>query len=159
MKGKITLLALLLLPWLSILKIDKMTFKRYLPVLTFSSLVIALLSELSSSYTWWKIRKPLFPKLSSSIPFIFGPFLIANLWVFKLTYGNFKNYMLVNGLFDYLFAYPLTTLAEKLKVYKMVNMTRFQLFALSIATSIINYLYQLFIEDVLKTKSEKKKQA
>ncbi len=66
--------------------------------------------------------------------------------------------MLVNGLFDYMFAYPLTTIAEKLKVYKMVNMSRFQLFTLSIATSIINYLYQLFIEDVLKTKSEIKKQ-
>ena len=153
------LLALLLLPWLSLFKIDKMTFKRYLPVLTFSSLVIALLSELSKSYKWWKVRKPIFPKLSSNISFIFGPFFIANLWVFKLTYGNFKNYLLVNGLFDYLFAYPLTTLAEKLKIYKMVNMTRFQLFALSIATSIINYLYQLFIGDVLKTKGEIKKQA
>lgn len=67
--------------------------------------------------------------------------------------------MLVNVLFDYLFAYPLTTLAEKLKVYRMVNMTRFKLFALSIATSIINYLYHLFIEDVLKTKGKIKKQA
>ncbi|MBY0089347.1 hypothetical protein H7S74_22420 [Priestia aryabhattai] len=159
MKGKVMLLTLLLLPWLSLFKVDKITFKRYLPVLTFSSLVIALLSELSKSYTWWKVRKPLFPKLSSNMSFLFGPFFIANLWVFKLTYGNFKNYLLVNGLFDYMFAYPLTTLAEKLKVYKMVNMTRFQLFALSIATSIINYLYQLFIEDVLKSKGEIKKQA
>ncbi|WP_455931497.1 hypothetical protein [Priestia aryabhattai] len=158
MKGKLMLLAVLFLPWLSLFKIDKITFKRYLPVLTFSSLVIALLSELSKSYTWWKVKKPLFPKLSSDISFIFGPFFIANLWVFKLTYGNLKNYMLVNGLFDYMFAYPLTTIAEKLKVYKMVNMSRFQLFTLSIATSIINYLYQLFIEDVLKTKSEIKKQ-
>ena len=159
MKGKRMLLALLLVPWLSLFKIDKVTFKRYLPVLTFSSLVIALLSELSNRYTWWKVRKPIFPKFSSDISFIFGPFFITNLWVFKLTYGNFKNYLLVNVLFDYLFAYPLTTLAEKLKVYRMVNMTRFQLFALSIATSIINYLYQLFIEDVLKTKDEIKKQA
>ncbi|MBY0200394.1 hypothetical protein ACQKGA_28375 [Priestia megaterium] len=158
MKGKLMLLALLLLPWLSLFKINKMTFKRYLPVLTFSSLVIALLSELSKSYRWWKVKKPLFPKLSSDISFIFGPFFIANLWVFKLTYGNFKNYMLVNSLFDYMFAYPLTTIAEKLKVYKMVNMSRLQLFTLSIATSIINYLYQFFIEDVLKTKSEIKKQ-
>jgi hypothetical protein len=58
-----------------------------------------------------------------------------------------------------MFAYPLTSIAEKLKVYKMVNMTRFQLFILSIATSIINYLYQLFIQGVLKPKSEIKKQA
>ncbi|MDH2363862.1 hypothetical protein [Priestia megaterium] len=159
MKGKLMLLAVLLLPWLSLFKIDKLTFKKYLPVLTFSSLVIALLSELSKSYTWWKVKNPLFPKLSSDISFIFGPFFIANLWVFKLTYGNFKNYLLVNCLFDYMFAYPLTSIAEKLKVYKMVNMTRFQLFILSIATSIINYLYQLFIQGVLKPKSEIKKQA
>jgi len=58
-----------------------------------------------------------------------------------------------------MFTYPLTTLAEKLKVYKMVNMTRFQLFALSNAIPIINCLYQLFIKDVLKSKDEIKKQA
>jgi len=54
-----------------------------------------------------------------------------------------------------MFTYPLITLAEKLKVYKMVNMTRFQLFALSIAISIINYLNQLFMKDVLKGASDK----
>lgn len=70
MKGKLTLLAVLLLPWLSIIKVDKFVFKRYLPVLTFSSLVIAFISELSKSFTWWKVRKPLFPKLSSDVSFI-----------------------------------------------------------------------------------------
>jgi hypothetical protein len=122
--------------------------------LTFSSLVIAFISELSKSFTWWKVRKPLFPKLSSDISFIFGPFFIANFWVFKLTYGNFKKYLLINVLFDYLFAYPLTSLAEKLKVYKMVNMTSFQLFVISIATALINYLYQYFIEDVLRQRRQ-----
>ncbi|MEH7428248.1 hypothetical protein V7151_16895, partial [Priestia megaterium] len=126
----------------------------YLPVLTFSSLVIAFISELSKSFTWWKVRKPLFPKLSSDISFIFGPFFVANFWVFKLTYGNFKKYLLINVLFDYLFAYPLTSLAEKLKVYKMVNMTRFQLFIISTATALINYLYQHFIEDVLRQRRQ-----
>ena len=157
MKGKLTLLSVLILPWLSLFMINKLTFKKYLPVLTFSSLVIAFLSELSKYYRWWKIKNPLFPKLSSSIPFIFGPFLVANLWVFKLTYGNFKKYLLVNVLFDYLFAYPLTTLAEKLKVYKMLNMTRFQLFILSIATAIVNYGYQLLIQEVIKPADEMKK--
>ncbi|MES9793750.1 hypothetical protein ABWL24_25355, partial [Priestia megaterium] len=116
--------------------------------------VIAFISELSKSFTWWKVRKPLFPKLSSDISFIFGPFFVANFWVFKLTYGNFKKYLLINVLFDYLFAYPLTSLAEKLKVYKMVNMTRFQLFIISTATALINYLYQHFIEDVLRQRRQ-----
>ncbi|MEH7681867.1 hypothetical protein [Priestia megaterium] len=139
---------------MSTVKVDKFVFKRYLPVLTFSSLVIAFISELSKSFTWWKVRKPLFPKLSSDISFIFGPFFVANFWVFKLTYGNFKKYLLINVLFDYLFAYPLTSLAEKLKVYKMVNMTRFQLFIISTATALINYLYQHFIEDVLRQRRQ-----
>ena len=150
MKGKLTLLAVLLLPWLSIVKVDKFVFKRYLPVLTFSSLVIAFISELSKSFTWWKVKKPLFPKLSSDVSFIFGPFFIANFWVFKLTYGNFKKYLLINVLFDY----SLTSLAEKLKVYKMVNMTRFQLFLISITTALINYLYHYFIEDVLRQRRQ-----
>jgi hypothetical protein len=100
------------------------------------------------------VKKPLFPKLSSDISFLFGPFFIATFWVFKLTYGSFKKYLLLNVLFDYLFAYPLTSLAEKLKVYKMVNMTRFQLFLISIATALINYLYQHFIEDVLRQRRQ-----
>lgn len=61
--------------------------------------------------------------------------------------------MLINTVFDYLFAYPLTTIAEKLRVYKMVNMSRFQLFSISIFTAILNYLYQLYIDDVLKSET------
>jgi len=154
MFGRLFNLALLVLPWLTVSKVDKFTFKRYLPVLTFSSLVIALISELSKSYNWWKVKKPLAPRLASDVSFIFGPFFIANLWVFKLTHGNFARYMLINVLFDYLFAYPLTTIAEKLKVYKMGTMSRFQLFLISMATAIVNYLYQNYIESVLKTKKQ-----
>lgn len=154
MFGRLFNLALLVLPWLTIIKTNKFTFKRYLPVLTFSSLVIALISELSKSYKWWTVRKPIVPRLSSDISFIFGVFFIANFWVFKFTYGKFLRYLLLNIVFDYMFAYPLTTLAEKLKVYKMGTMSRFQLFLISIATAIVNYLYQNFIEDVLKSRKQ-----
>jgi len=154
MFGRLFNLAVLVLPWLTVFKIDKFTFKRYLPVLTFSSLVIALISEFSKSFKWWKVRKPLVPRLASDVSFIFGPFFIANLWVFKLTFGKPILYALLNVVFDYLFAYPLTTLAEKLKVYKMGTMSRFQLFLISIFTAGINYLYQMFMEEALKSKRQ-----
>ncbi|WP_394555626.1 hypothetical protein C1N61_29920 (plasmid) [Priestia aryabhattai] len=152
MFGRLFNLALLVLPWLTLFKVDKFTLKRYLPVLTFSSLVIALISELSKSYNWWKVKKPLVPRLGSDISFIFGPFLVANFWVFKLTFGKPILYGLLNIAFDYLFAYPLTSLAEKLKVYKMGAMSRFQLFLISIFTAALNYMYQLLIDDALKSK-------
>ncbi|MEW4282902.1 hypothetical protein [Priestia koreensis] len=155
MKGKWLLLILLVVPWLTLVKMDRQTFKRYLPVLTFSSLVIALISELSHKFTWWKVKTPLFPSLASDISFLFGPFFVINLWIFKFTFGRFWLYLSSNIVLDYLFAYPLTSLAEKLKVYRMVNMTRLQLFLLSVGTSVLNYGYQWFLNDMIRSKSPK----
>ncbi len=47
------------------------------------------------------------------------------------------------------------TLFEKLKIYIMKNMTRIQLFLLSVSSSVILYLYQLFLEDALKPVTNK----
>lgn len=90
-------------------------------------------------------KNPIFPRLATDVSFVFGPFTILNFWIFKLTYKRFWVYLLTNIIADYLFAYPLTTLAEKLRVYKMGKMSRKQLFLLSIVVSILNYLYHFLI--------------
>ncbi|MCS0673510.1 hypothetical protein [Cytobacillus firmus] len=149
MRGKWKMYLLLVLPWLTVGKLGKNTLLRFLPTIIFSDLVIALISELSQKLKWWKVRNPLFPKLATDVSFVFGPFTIINFWIFKLTFKRFWLYLLSNIFADYLFAFPLTTLAEKLRIYKMVRMNRKQLFLLSIAVSVLNYLYQsLFIEPI-----------
>ncbi|MDQ6597644.1 hypothetical protein E2K98_05675 [Bacillus salipaludis] len=142
MKEKWKMYALLIIPWLSVKKLGKLSFKRYFPTILFSNMVIAFISELSRELKWWKVKNPIFPKLATDVSFVFRPFTILNLWIFKLTYKRFWLYLLTNIFADYLFAYPLTTIAEKLRVYKMVRMSRKQLFFLSVAVAIINYLYQ-----------------
>ena len=147
MKEKWKMYLLLVLPWLSIRNLGKNSFLRFLPTIIFSDLVIALISELSKNLKWWKVRKPIFPQLATDVSFVFGPFTILNFWIFKLTYKKFWIYLITNVFADYLFAYPLTTIAEKLGVYKMVRMSRKQLFFLSIAVAVLNYLYHsLFVE-------------
>ncbi|MGN7300574.1 hypothetical protein [Ferdinandcohnia sp. SAFN-114] len=147
MKGKWKMYLLLVSPWLSVSKIGKSSLLRFLPTIIFCDLVIALISELSQKLKWWKVRKPIFPKLATDVSFVFGPFTILNFWIFKLTYKRFWIYLITNIFADYLFAYPLTTMAEKLGIYKMVRMSRKQLFFLSISVAILNYLYQsLFVE-------------
>lgn len=147
MKEKWKMYLLLIVPWISVVKIGKFSFLRFLPTIVFSDLVIALISELSRELKWWKVKNPIIPKLATDISFVFGPFTILNFWIFKLTYKRFWLYLTTNVLADYLFAYPLTTIAEKLKVYKMVRMSRKQLFLLSIAVAILNYVYHsLFVE-------------
>lgn len=141
---------LLVMPWLSVTKLGKLSFLRYLPTIIFSDLVIALISELSRELKWWKVKDPIFPKLATDVSFVFGPFTILNFWIFKLTYKKFWLYLLTNIIADYLFAYPLTTIAEKLGIYKMVRMSRKNLFLLSVLVAIFNYLYQFFIVEPLR---------
>ncbi|ULT59462.1 hypothetical protein L1999_13455 [Neobacillus drentensis] len=147
MKEKWKMYLLLILPWFSVAKIGKFSFFRFFPTIIFSDLVIALISELSRELKWWKVKNPIIPKLATDISFVFGPFTILNFWIFKVTYKRFWIYLTTNILADYLFAYPLTTIAEKIGIYKMVRMSRKQLFFISIAVAILNYLYQsLFVE-------------
>ena len=155
MKGKWEMYLLLVLPWLTIRKLGKITFLRFLPTIIFSDLVIALISELSQNLKWWKVRTPIFPKLATDISFVFGPFTILNFWIFKLTYKRFWVYLISNVFADYLFAYPLTTIAQKLGIYKMVRMSRKQLFFLSITVALLNYLYHsLFVEPLRRNHKE-----
>ncbi|WP_235991736.1 hypothetical protein [Metabacillus schmidteae] len=149
-KQKWKMYILLLLPWLSVMKLGKYSFIRFLPTIIFSDLVIAIISELSRELKWWKVKNPIIPKLATDISFVFGPFTILNFWIFKLTYKKFWLYLLTNIISDYLFAYPLTSLAEKLGVYKMVKMSRKQLFLLSVVVAIFNYLYHSLIVEKLR---------
>lgn len=77
--------------------------------------------------------------------------------MFKLTYKKVWLYIIANLFADYLFAYPLTTLAEKFNIYKMVNMKRKHLFFLSLFVALLNYLYQYFIVEPLRSNKPKKK--
>ncbi|WP_160725513.1 hypothetical protein [Bacillus sp. USDA818B3_A] len=154
MKQKWKMYLLLILPWLSLFKFGKSSFIRFLPTIVFSDLLIALISELSREFKWWKVKNPIFPKLATDVSFVFGPFTILNLWIFKLTYKRFWLYLLTNIFADYLFAYPISTIAEKLGIYKMVKMSRKQLFFLSVVVAIVNYFYQfLVIEPLRKQKT------
>ncbi|MEY8738372.1 hypothetical protein AB9M62_01630 [Bacillales bacterium AN1005] len=155
MKGNWKMYLLLVIPWLSIRNLGKKSLLRFLPTIIFSDLVIALISELSQNLKWWKVRKPIFPQLATDVSFVFGPFTILNFWIFKLTYKKFWIYLITNVFTDYLFAYPLTTIAEKLGVYKMVRMSRKQLFFLSIAVAVLNYFYHsLFVEPLRRNENE-----
>jgi hypothetical protein len=66
MKEKWKMYMLLIMPWFSVIKLGKSSFVRYLPTIIFSDLVIALISELSRAFNWWKVKNPIFPKLASN---------------------------------------------------------------------------------------------
>ncbi len=154
MIGKIILYSLLILSWSSLLKLDKLSFKRYLPVGILTALIFTLLSGVNNKVKLWKVTTTIFPKLPPNFPFVFGPFIFLTIWIFKFTFGRFWLYLLTNTFADLLLAYPLTSFFEKFNIYKLKKITRFQVFLIAISSAIILYIYQLFINDTLNNRKE-----
>ncbi|KKI90408.1 hypothetical protein WQ54_20840 [Bacillus sp. SA1-12] len=157
MKIKVILYGVLIISWASLFKLDKFSFKRYLPVGILTAFLYTILSAINEKTKWWVVKKSILPKLPSNFPFAFGPFIFLPIWLFKLTLGRFWLYLTINIGLGIFFAYPLTTLFEKVNIYKMKNMSRIQLVFLSVSSSVILYLYQVFLEEVLKPITNKQK--
>jgi hypothetical protein len=59
--GKFILLAMLILPWLSLIFINKHSLKRFMPVSILASLLVTIIFELGYVYNWWKVQVELVP--------------------------------------------------------------------------------------------------
>lgn len=146
LKRKVILTGLILIPWMSLFFMRKQDFKRFLPVGTFISLLIAIETDLSNKFGLWKIKGNERDRFLTDFTFILGPFFIGTLWIFRFTFRRFWLFLFSNIVMDYLLAYPLTTMFEKLGIYKLKKLKRFYLFLLSVSYAIVLYGYQLYLE-------------
>lgn len=61
-------------------------------------------------------------------PFNIGPFLVDSMWILKWTNGNFKLFILLNAIVDGVFAFILTGVIKKIKLFTLVRLNKFQFF-------------------------------
>jgi hypothetical protein len=121
-KKKAFNLAVLIIPWLTVPFIRKQSFFRFLPVASFIGLILSTFSAIANKKEWWVTKVPLFSGIPIDFPFIFGPYFVGTLWVFKLAFGNFSKYMLTNIALDLINAFPLFYLLDKVGVVKFKKM-------------------------------------
>lgn len=138
----------LILPWISIVFLPKKSFKHYLPVSLFASLLVTGMCLLAVPYKWWVVKGGWKVKLLNDGSFIFGPFLVGTLWIFHLTFGNLKRYFGVNLIMDIPFSFPLSYLFQKLKLFKLVNFRPKHIFFSFITFSLIIYGYEVLIKRI-----------
>lgn len=146
MKQKIILAALILIPWMSLFFMRKQDFKRFFPVGTLISLLLAIETDLSNKFGLWRVKGNAWDRFLTDFTFILGPFFIGTLWIFRFTFGRFWLFLFSNIVMDYLLAYPLTAMFEKFNVYKLKKLKRLYLFLLSVSYAIVLYGYQLYLE-------------
>jgi hypothetical protein len=147
-KKEIFSLAMIIIPWLSVLFMDKKSFLRYLPVACFVNLFISVFSVISNKKRWWINKNPFSPG-SVDFSYILGPYFVATLWIFKLTYGSFFKYFIVNVILNTLNAFPMASAWEKVGVFKFKKINHTIWYFICILLAIIIYGYQYIIEKTI----------
>ncbi|MEW9677350.1 hypothetical protein ABRT01_14380 [Lentibacillus sp. L22] len=131
----------------SIIFLPKKSFLKYLPVSLFSSVIT--LSEILyfTIHKLWKVKGSPSVMMCNAAVLVVGPYFLASLWVFHLSKGKFLKYFLINGIADFIFAFPLVVLFRKLNFFKL-KVSSFQFFKMIFMDAIVIYTFQKFYEMV-----------
>ncbi|MHC0035351.1 hypothetical protein [Pseudoneobacillus sp. C159] len=121
-------LILIIIPWFSLLFMEKRNIKRY----WFAGIFIIIIEIINHMYghkrKWWKFydKKKLFVK--DELPFSIGPYMPLSMWFLKISYGNFKKFIVLNAIADGLFAFFLIDVLKKLKIVGLNRLSHLQFF-------------------------------
>ncbi|WP_077212004.1 hypothetical protein [Bacillus dakarensis] len=140
-------IGLLVISWLSIVFLPKRSFKKYLPAANLAASLILLTSLFSVPFKLWEVENGgMKDKVFTDLSLILGPFFTGTLWIFHFTFGHFRRYIIVNMIMNFLLAFPLCYIFQKLKLFKLLRFNPIYIFITYIFYAICLYGYQLFIE-------------
>lgn len=145
---RIVNVAMVLLSWLTIPLLGSRNIKRFFPASLLIGIVELLHARIGKKQRWWVFYNKPNSFLFGEFPFEFGPFWAASIWLLKWSYGNFKRFILLNGITNFLFAFPISYLAKKYRYYTLVRMNSFQFFLYFFSKAFLFYGFQYFIENI-----------
>lgn len=146
--SKTLLLIMMILPWFSIPLMGRKAINRYLPAGLFMAILVRITNAIAKKRRWWWWYETIFPKLSGSIPFILGPFLIGSLWILKWSYGRIFKFIIINLIYDGMFTYVVVPFLTKFGIASLVRMKKLQLmYVFSVLASLL-YISQFVIQSI-----------
>ncbi|MEN8702310.1 hypothetical protein [Bacillus infantis] len=121
-------LTIIIVPWLSMLFIDKRSFKRY----SLAGAIIGIFEILNHIYghqkKFWKFYDKPKSFIRDELPFDLGPYMPVSLWILKFSYGNFKKFILLNTLFHAIFTWIFMPFLKKIKIIRLDRISYLQFF-------------------------------
>ncbi|MBQ4870723.1 hypothetical protein IHQ11_30495 [Priestia megaterium] len=144
-KKKTFSLAMIIIPWLTVPFMGKKSFLRFLPVASFINLFLSVFSLTANKKKWWINKNPLSPGFVD-FSYILGPYYVATLWIFKLTYGNFPKYLITNMMLDLVNAFPFGSIWEKVGIFKFQKMKHVTWYFICVGLSVFIYGFQYLVE-------------
>ncbi|WP_047986467.1 hypothetical protein [Ornithinibacillus californiensis] len=121
-------LAIIILPWMSLLFIGKRNVQRF-SVAGIFIIVFEILNHLyGHKRSWWKFYDKKDSFFKDELPFSIGPYAPLSMWILKYTYGNFKKFVILNLIFDALFAFPIIDILKRYKIISLNGINHIQFF-------------------------------
>lgn len=141
---KLILILMIILPWLSLMFMNKHSIKRFMPVAILASLLVTIIFEIGYLYDWWRILAVLTPwDRITSVPLVYGVFLVGTVWIFHFTFDRkLWVYVVVNLLFDVFYSFIVLNILVGIGIYSLNNMKNFGILMLMFFLALIIYPYQ-----------------
>jgi hypothetical protein len=150
---KLLLVALLVLPWLTLPLLGRKAFKRFLPTAIFMCTFTKALDFYGEKKNWWKFYSGIGP--FDSMNFMnFGPYLVTCLWVLKMTFGKFPLYIISNTVLHMLFILGGLKYVKGYKIFALENLTKLKYLAINFLRALILYVFQYLTEATHTKKSD-----
>lgn len=143
-------IAMVLLPWFSLPFFGWCNIKRFLPASILVVILEALNVQVGKKQKWWVFYNKPKSYIWGEFPFNIGPFLVSSMWILKWTYGNFKQFLLLNAIINAFFAFILRRVMEKLKIFKLVRFNELQFFLYFFYKAPLLYGFQYIIDSKKK---------
>ncbi|WP_018931830.1 hypothetical protein [Gracilibacillus lacisalsi] len=143
---------MMVLPWISLLFINKHSLKRFMPVALFASLLVTIVFEMGYVFEWWIVHENIVPwGHITSFPLTYGVFIVGTIWIFHFTFDkSFWIYFLSNVIIDAFYAFIGLRLLLFLEIYELRNMGNFGIFIIMVMLAVIIYMYQKWQDKMMK---------
>jgi hypothetical protein len=146
---KVVIWSIFIIPWISLVFLDRSAIQRYMPVALFATVLNTILAQMAWSYNWWEFKETLFSwdKIAPLFT-VYGIFLVGTIWIFYFTFRKFWIYMIVNLIIDLFYGMGLTKMLNNLEIRETGSFSPFTNLMTMTILAVILYLYQLWQEDI-----------
>ncbi len=136
------------IPWLSLFFMKKEEVKRWMPVAMFALVLTIIVNDVGIVLGFWVIQESIFPFYAMN-PYFFGTMPVITIWVFKLTYGHFRKYFIINTILDIAFNFLVLSYFLPSRGIFDFNISPFLSLPITLVHAIVIYGYQMWQDGVL----------
>lgn len=103
MSNQVLLWSILILPWFTLVFMDRNERKRLIPAALFSIVTSILVVEIAEAFNLWVIKETAKPLRTAS--YLFGLNPIITMWLLRFTQGRFRTYFTIDVILNFGFVY------------------------------------------------------